>query len=272
MEHINVNHYALSMYLLTKEKWGIPNRHRKPHSKKPLDQKSLEYIYEQVVTSKMIHNLWDNQKSFVKMKYEPPEYLEDDKDSCGLCSGSNKDVLNTKGIKIKLKKWESECYGLIFFALLQKRLWAGATQLIETGHIGIHHILFGCVILDDEISSWRTTTVLKEKLERLKSAFTERAIRITSCIDDADKKIENTEIEAYEGNKKDPHERYIIKETEEEEQQQEDNINHAARLLLNHGYLKDAIVTENNIYVECQTVNNILNEMWYGTERINGQT
>lgn len=41
---------------------------------------------------------------------------------------------------------------------------------------------------------------------------------------------------------------------------------------MNHGYLKDAIVTENNTYVESHTVNNILNEMWYGTERINGQT
>lgn len=34
-----------------------------------------------------------------------------------------------------LNNWESECYGLIFFALLQKRLWSGATQLIETGHV-----------------------------------------------------------------------------------------------------------------------------------------
>lgn len=105
------------------------------------------------------------------------------------------------------------------------------------------------------------------------SAFTERAILITSCIDDADKKIDNTEITANEGNKKDnKEEQSILKNTEEEEQQQGDNINHAARLLLNHGYLKDAIITKNNTYVESDTVNNILNEMWYGTEKINRQT
>ncbi|VDI57294.1 Hypothetical predicted protein [Mytilus galloprovincialis] len=115
--------------------------------------------------------------------------------------------------------------------------------------IGIHHILVGCVILDDEINSWKTTTHSKEKLKRLKSAFTERAIRITSCIYDADKKIENTEFEAIEDNKKDK---------DEGEQQP-----HAARLLLNHGYHKDAINTKNNTYVESDTVKKILDEMWY---------
>lgn len=48
MEHINAYYTTLSMYLLTREKWRIPNRHKKPHIKTPLDQRSLEYIYEQV--------------------------------------------------------------------------------------------------------------------------------------------------------------------------------------------------------------------------------
>ncbi|XP_063410488.1 uncharacterized protein LOC134693577 [Mytilus trossulus] len=97
MEHTNAYYTTLSMYLLTREKWRIPNRHRKPHIKKPLDQRSLEYIYEQVITSDVLQNLWYNQKSFVKMEYQPPAYLEDDEDSSGQSCCFNKDVLHTKG-------------------------------------------------------------------------------------------------------------------------------------------------------------------------------
>lgn len=61
MEHTNAYYTPLSMYLLTKEKWRIPNRHRKPHSKKTLDQRSLEYIYEQV---KIYLRLTDYYKLF----------------------------------------------------------------------------------------------------------------------------------------------------------------------------------------------------------------
>lgn len=35
--------------------------------------------------------------------------------------------------------------------------------------------------------------------------------------------------------------------------------------------MKDAINTKNNTYVESDTVKKILNEMWYGTNKINRQ-
>lgn len=44
-------------------------------------------------------------------------------------------------------------------------------------------------------------------------------------------------------------------------------INHAGRLLVNHGYLREAINTKNTAYVENDTVKHILNEMWIGSEK-----
>lgn len=44
-------------------------------------------------------------------------------------------------------------------------------------------------------------------------------------------------------------------------------INHAGRLLVNHGYLRAAINTKNTAYVENETVQNILNEMWIGSQK-----
>lgn len=37
--------------------------------------------------------------------------------------------------RIDITKWDYECYGLVFFALLQKQYWSGATQLIEKGYV-----------------------------------------------------------------------------------------------------------------------------------------
>ncbi|CAG2256782.1 TRPM2 [Mytilus edulis] len=51
-----------------------------------------------------------------------------------------------------------------------------------------------------------------------------------------------------------------------------DNINHAGRLLLNHGYLRDAINTENNTFLKNDTVRKVLNKQWYGTEEVDSQT
>lgn len=46
-----------------------------------------------------------------------------------------------------------------------------------------------------------------------------------------------------------------------------EEVNHAGRLLLNHGYLESAIKTENKTFLENETVTVILNKMWYGEER-----
>ncbi|CAC5385231.1 unnamed protein product [Mytilus coruscus] len=127
--------------------------------------------------------------------------------------------------------------GLLFFALLVNNCSDEALDLLKDGYVGIHHILIGCVLLDDEINSWKKPIVMKERLQRYKSAFTERAIAITSSI---------------YGNYK----------------QDEQSINHAERLLLNHGYLRDAISTENNVFLKNETAKTILNEKWYGKENI----
>ncbi|CAG2195097.1 MIB [Mytilus edulis] len=80
--------------------------------------------------------------------------------------------------RIDITKWDYECYGLVFLPCCKN----------STGQIRIHHILFGCVLLEDEANSWKTSKIMKEKLQHLKSAFTESAIIITSCIYEADVK------------------------------------------------------------------------------------
>lgn len=44
-------------------------------------------------------------------------------------------------------------------------------------------------------------------------------------------------------------------------------INHAGRLLLNHGYLENAIKTENKMFLDNNTVKDILDKIWYGTDQ-----
>ena len=43
---------------------------------------------------------------------------------------------------------------------------------------------------------------------------------------------------------------------------------HTGRLLLNHGYLEDAIKTNNREFLDNPTVKSILNQMWYGEDTI----
>lgn len=50
-----------------------------------------------------------------------------------------------------------------------------------------------------------------------------------------------------------------------------DEINHGERLLLNHGYLRDAIDTKNITFLENDTVRKIVNKRWYGIEQVNWQ-
>lgn len=58
-------------------------------------------------------------------------------------------------------------------------------------------------------------------------------------------------------------------ESTTEETEVDENINHAERLLLNQGLLRDAISTDNKAFLKDETVKNILNNKWYGTEEIN---
>lgn len=58
----------------------------------------------------------------------------------------------------------------------------------------------------------------------------------------------------------------------EEEKELGEYINHAGRLLLNHGYIEDAIKTQNKTFLDNDTVKDILNEMWYGTEKLDSRT
>lgn len=51
-----------------------------------------------------------------------------------------------------------------------------------------------------------------------------------------------------------------------EEMELGEHINHAGRLLLNHGYLEDAIKTQNRTFLDNKEVRNIINKMWYGLE------
>lgn len=54
----------------------------------------------------------------------------------------------------------------------------------------------------------------------------------------------------------------------EDEQKLDEEVNHAGRLLLNHGYLEDAIQTKNKAFLENKTVTDILNKMWYGVKKL----
>lgn len=103
------------------------------------------------------------------------------------------------------------------------------------------------------------------------SAFTERAIGITSCINDADGQVTKNDSSKRKGKENEnTKKKQPLKNKGEKELG--DYINHAGRLLLNHGYLKDAINTKNNTYLKNETVTRILNKQWYGTEKINWRT
>lgn len=112
----------------------------------------------------------------------------------------------------------------------------------------------------------------------INSAFTERALAIISIIygqytqneEDEQRKEDTRKDEQIDDNTL--HLTPICKEEEEhtsEDNRLCNNINHAERLLLNHGYLRDAITTENNLFLKNETVKTILNRKWYGTAKIN---
>lgn len=99
----------------------------------------------------------------------------------------------------------------------------------------------------------------------LNSAFTERAICITNCIYDADNKAEDDATEGKRiGSKVEQNQSW-----NKDDKELDECINQAERLLLNHGYLTDAIMTKSNTFLENDTVKKILNKKWYGTEQIN---
>lgn len=81
-------------------------------------------------------------------------------------------------------------------------------------------------------------------------AFTHRAIQITRCIYETEKKKEDQ----------------ISKEKNEKELGEP--VGHAGRLLLNHGYLEGAITTENKTFIDNDTVRRIQSKMWYGEEEL----
>lgn len=100
------------------------------------------------------------------------------------------------------------------------------------------------------------------------SAITQRAIRITSCICVADRKTRENSMKIKD-NKLHDHD---DDSEHKEEKELGEHINHAGRLLVNHGYIEDAIKTQNKTFLDNSTVKNILNEMWYGTEKLNFRT
>ncbi|CAG2256788.1 unnamed protein product [Mytilus edulis] len=245
---------ALSMYLLKNGEWSIPKKCMTEN----FSQKALDYIYGEVFDYKCMKKVWLNQISFSKIEYPLPDHKEDQigsrTDSKNQTS-EKEPLMNSCGTYGNtLTNWESECYGLIFFALLQNQHWDGALQLLATGYVGIHHILVGCVIVEDEINKGKAEKLLKEKLKPL----TDKAVSITSYIYEADKEYKP---------KKEKTEKHTSTDCFAEKK-----LNHAERLLLNHGYLRDAINTENVAYLESGPVKKILKKTFYGKEEVNRQT
>ncbi|CAG2208725.1 unnamed protein product [Mytilus edulis] len=123
--------------------------------------------------------------------------------------------------------------------------------------IHIKPILVGSSILKDAESNWKSTPAQKETLQRLNNAFTQRAITITQCIYDDESELE--EIRTHGTNNE---------HNADVELELGYPVNHSGRLLLNHGYLEDAIKTENKTYLDNETVTKVLNKMWYGEETL----
>lgn len=91
-------------------------------------------------------------------------------------------------------------------------------------------------------------------------AFTQRASRILESIYETDKKIENDKQKRNKPTGKE------VESNSKEEMELGEHINHAGRLLLNHGYIEDAIKTQNRTFLDNKEVRNIINKMWYGLE------
>lgn len=97
-------------------------------------------------------------------------------------------------------------------------------------------------------------------------AFTDKAISITSYVYEADKQTKADLEKIIKSDKTADEDR------NDAEQKLADHVSHAGRLLFNHGYLRDAINTENNAYLESDTVKKILNKILYGTEVVHRQS
>ncbi|VDI72971.1 Hypothetical predicted protein [Mytilus galloprovincialis] len=214
------------MYLLKKGKWRIP----KECINELIDYRSVEYIYEEDCRLKLTNGLFTDLLDFSSSFHVLPLELG-------------------KGGRMTEDEIKPELYGLIFFALLKKEFYPGAKQLVETGFVRIHHLLVGCQLLQEVANDWKTTNLHKENLTRLKEAFTHRALQITRCIYETEKK------------KKDQSYNELV------ENELGEPVGHAGRLLLNHGYLEDAIKTANKTFLEKDTVSKILNKIWYGEEK-----
>ncbi|XP_062575810.1 transient-receptor-potential-like protein [Saccostrea cucullata] len=221
---------AMSMYLLKEGQWKIP----KNVIKKSFSHKSIEYIYGESMSKQFEDGLWKELQLFSTDAYQPPAWMETENDQ-------------------RLDVTTSGLYGLIFYALLFRKFYLGAKQLVETGCVRIRHILVGCVILQQEKNNWQTSQLEQEQIQLLHRTFSHHALRIMSCIHDADNR-NNLKKNRDDG-------RFV-------EYLLGDPIIHSGRLLLNHGYLKDAIKTENNTFLENEVVKDVLNGMWYGKDRL----
>ncbi|CAC5374192.1 MIB [Mytilus coruscus] len=209
---------VLSMYLLKIEKWRIPE----DAFKMAFDHRSIEYIYEQDLTTAFASGLRSDLVALSRLTDLPTDWKEKD---------------------IKRAVSNSDVIGLIYLALLRKKFYSGAIQLIDTGFVCIRHILVGCKILQDVSNDKKNEQIQRETSQRLKLYFTERATLITGFIYEA---TSNNDLVANELG---------------------ESVNHAGRLLVNHGYLEDAIKTENKAFLDNKTVTDILNKMWYGEEK-----
>ncbi|XP_071179857.1 uncharacterized protein [Mytilus edulis] len=209
---------VLSMYLLKIEQWRIPE----DAFKMAFDHRSIEYIYEQDLKTAFASGLRNDLEALSRLTGLPTDWMEKD---------------------IKRAVSNSDVIGLIYLALLRKKFYSGATQLIDTGVVRIRHILIGCKILQDASDDKKNEQIQRETSQRLKLYLTERATLITGFIYEATSNNNSVENELGE------------------------SVNHAGRLLVNHGYLEDAIRTKNKAFLDNKTVTDILNKMWYGEEK-----
>ncbi|CAC5409472.1 unnamed protein product [Mytilus coruscus] len=255
---------ALSMYLLKIGKWQIP----KEIVTRSFDHRSIEYIYEKELTTEFENGIWKDLQKLSGKAYIPPKATTikkpSRKDNGGIPELNGESVALHTLLETSYEEKETflavsnpELYGLIFYALLQKQYFAGAKQLVETGYILIQPILIGSTILQDAERNWKSTPVQKETLQRLNNAFTQRAITITQCIYDAESELEELKTNGTNN-----------LYNEDVELELGYPVNHSGRLLLNHGYLEDAIKTENKTYLDNETVIKVLNKMWYGEETL----
>ncbi|XP_056004040.1 uncharacterized protein LOC125661033 isoform X1 [Ostrea edulis] len=229
--HIYPN--ALSMHLMKTGQWKIP----KNFIKGSFNHRSIEFICEQKMTEQFQNGLWRDLVAKTKSAYVVPKWKRKGIDY------DERDVaewdLDSEGrLDVKI----SGLYGLIFFALLRKGYYDGAKQLIETGCVRISHLLIGCVILQEAADDWNTSQLQKEKVLQMKALCTQQALRITSCLHEADADDRRKNREGKVSGLR---------------------IDHAGKLLLNHGYLSSALKTENSAYLNDEIVKKVISQMWY---------